>query len=83
MRITTNLDVLMKWQTGLGDAGKAPIPVTFTNGVWEPPTGFEVFKLTCTGGETITVEWSDGTNTVDDLVLPAEHIRPVFNISNI
>jgi|LSQX01.1.fsa_nt_gb hypothetical protein len=84
MKIPYNLDIIFRWLTGIGDAGIAPIKVEFTEGVWTPPSNFNVMCLTCTAGNTITVDWDDGNgNTVSDLVLPAEKVLRVFNIKNI
>jgi len=79
-KLPTNLDVMLKLQTSIGDGGVAPIPVTFTNGVWTPPANFQVHKFTCTGGTTIGINWSDGVNSANNLKLPAAQVLPVFNV---
>ncbi len=86
IRVPANLDVLFKWQAGLGDSGRAPIKIDLTGGDWTPPAGFEVGKLTCTGGSKIVIDWTDNSVpalSVTGLSIPANPIIPIFNVSKI
>jgi hypothetical protein len=83
IQLPTNVDVLIKWQTALGDKGKAPVIVDLSSADWTPPSGFEVGKLTCTSGATIKIDWYDGTYTVSGLILPAEAVISIVNVSKI
>lgn len=82
-KIPMNFDVLQVMQTILGNGGKAPIVINLTSSDWTPPEGFVVAKLTCTGGEKIVIDWSDGVDTVENLVIPATQIIPIFNVAKI
>ena len=82
-KVPTSLDVLLRWQAGIGDKGKAPIVVSYTGGVWVPPVGFFTRIFTATGGTKLTVDWSDDTYSLTNFALPVAPMMPYWNISRI
>jgi len=86
LKAPINMDQLLKWQVGLGgEAGVAPINVSTTLATtdWIPPDGFHARMFTASGGSKLYVDWSDGTLSLTNFVLPVEPMMPYWNIAKI